>query len=151
MAPSLIAIRARRLSRRRSSLSSRSIFCRPAFSDLMLVVSVCLLIDPNTSAAEAGLRFFLFNAGLNKRPAPSNSGLFSVPNKTKAATLRVAACGNFMMCSLFFLSLHTTRLAAPHKEVAVTKGEAKSAGVHAGQIVVWVLPDVKDELPNKSL
>src|SRR5262249_37582066 len=62
-------------------------------------------------------------------------------HKTKTATLRVAACGNFMMCSLFLHCLHTIRFAAPHKEVAVTKGEAKSVGVHAGQIVVCELPE----------
>jgi hypothetical protein len=33
---------------------------------------------------------------------------------------------------------HTIRVAATRKPVAVTKRESKSAGVHAGGIVVWI-------------
>jgi hypothetical protein len=35
------------------------------------------------------------------------------------------------MMSALFLDQHTIRFAATPKEVAVSKGEAKSAGVHA--------------------
>jgi hypothetical protein len=42
------------------------------------------------------------------------------------------------MCNLRLRCQHTIRFAATRKEVAVNKREAKSVGMHAGWIVVWL-------------
>jgi hypothetical protein len=53
------------------------------------------------------------------------------PKNAKAATLEVAACGNFDVLYLLIANISTpTRYAATSKKVAVDKSVAKSIGVH---------------------
>jgi hypothetical protein len=49
-----------------------------------------------------------------------------------------------MMSNLFLHCQHTIRFAATRKEVAVSKCEAKSAGVHAERIVFQPICEVKE-------
>jgi hypothetical protein len=63
------------------------------------------------------------------------------PQKNKNRDLfGIAACGTFMIANLLTLRQHTIRFAATRKPVAVSKREAKSAGVHAPCIVVRFFP-----------
>jgi hypothetical protein len=70
-----------------------------------------------------------------KSPYPSK------PAKSKNRDpFGIAACGTFMIAGLLKHTQHTIRFAATRKEVAVTKREAKSAGLHAPCIVVRIFP-----------
>jgi hypothetical protein len=60
----------------------------------------------------------------------------SLAQKAKAAPFEARLAETFVMSNLFLHRQHTIRFAATPKVVAVSKGEAKSVGVHDARIVV---------------